>query len=285
MKQQATALKEKEFNLHHSNLMTIGTQAAVLAGLDVTMFIEFNPAHDREWAEGLAFIPRTLKFFYYIMIVSAFCANISVVAQTTLLSVMSASLALRGPDGSMMVATDGLYLERKSVFQAFAYGLAATISSVVLCVWLLISPEAAVICMAVTIYTAVQMYKKYIHVMDMFRFNEEETVDFEDLFNGPGALKVNNSRKDRRNGSSKRRKKYRRDDHYSDSDSASSSTSEEIEQSNHSHASSRVRNRKSQKSRYKTSDHSDLEHTDLEMQNVPPRDSVEPERTSLMTIV
>ena len=146
--------------------------------------------------------------------------------------------------GSMMVATDGLYLERKSVFQAFAYGLAATISSVVLCVWLLISPEAVVICMGVTIYTVLQMYKKYVHVMGMFCFNEEETVDFEDLFSGPGAIKVVKSRKgDRRNGSSKSRKKYRRDDHYSDSDSTSSS-SEEIEQSNHSNASGRVRNRR-----------------------------------------
>lgn len=42
LRQQATALKEKEFNLHNGNLMTVGTQAAVLAGLDVTMFIEVN---------------------------------------------------------------------------------------------------------------------------------------------------------------------------------------------------------------------------------------------------
>ena len=49
LKQQATALKEKEFNLHHSNLMTVGTQAAVLAGLDVTMFIEFQPPPNQEW--------------------------------------------------------------------------------------------------------------------------------------------------------------------------------------------------------------------------------------------
>ena len=46
LKQQATALKEKEFQLHHSNLMTVGTQAAVVAALDVTMFIEFQPP---EW--------------------------------------------------------------------------------------------------------------------------------------------------------------------------------------------------------------------------------------------
>lgn len=95
IKQQATALKEKEFNLHHSNLstfieqehlvhvnvtcsmhstryhisslsgalyltllpplftlhpsVTVGTQAAVLAGLDITMFIEFTPPDNSVW--------------------------------------------------------------------------------------------------------------------------------------------------------------------------------------------------------------------------------------------
>lgn len=82
LKQQATALKEKEFKLHHENFsklffwlcllqyvdwkppflipcmfilffspspVTVGTQAAVLAGLDITMFIEFNPPEDAMW--------------------------------------------------------------------------------------------------------------------------------------------------------------------------------------------------------------------------------------------
>lgn len=53
LRQQATALKEKEFNLHHGNLMTVGTQAAVLAGLDVTMFIEFQPPPNEEWVSQL----------------------------------------------------------------------------------------------------------------------------------------------------------------------------------------------------------------------------------------
>lgn len=54
LRQQATALKEKEFNLHHGNLMTVGTQAAVLAGLDVTMFIEFQPPPNEEWVSVCA---------------------------------------------------------------------------------------------------------------------------------------------------------------------------------------------------------------------------------------
>jgi hypothetical protein len=81
LKQQATALKEKEFTLHHTNFsefssffgknncnilkpfspcfswfvtVTVGTQAAVLAGLDITMFVEFNPPHNDDWVRSFA---------------------------------------------------------------------------------------------------------------------------------------------------------------------------------------------------------------------------------------
>jgi hypothetical protein len=192
LKQQATALKEKEFKLHHENLMTVGTQAAVLAGLDVTMLIELNPSPESEWDMDpqFWFVPRVIKLFYYITIVSAFCANILVVGQTTVLSVMGASLALRGPDGSMMTATDGLYEERPSVFRAFGYGLASTLCSVILCVWLFLPPECAFLCMVCTVYTANKMYKQYLRIQQNFLFKEEDTVDFRDLFDGPGNVRI-----------------------------------------------------------------------------------------------
>lgn len=192
LKQQATALKEKEFKLHHENLMTVGTQAAVLAGLDVTMLIELTPSPESDWNidPQFWFVPRTIKFFYYITIVSAFCANILVVGQTTVLSVMGASLALRGPDGSMMTATDGLYDERASVFRAFGYGLASTLCSVILCVWLFLPPECALFCMICTVYTVEKMKRHYLRVQQKFLFKEEDTVDFRDLFDGPGNVRI-----------------------------------------------------------------------------------------------
>lgn len=187
LKQQATALKEKEFNLHHSNLMTVGTQAAVLASLDVTMFIEFQPPHNSEWGTS-TLIPRVLKFFYYVFITSAFCANILVVSQTTMLSLLGSSLALRGPDGSMITATDGLYEERRTVFFAFATGLICTVVSVVLVVWIMLSPESAMVCMSVTIFTGFQIYTQYMRVLNRFNFDESETVTFNDIFDGPAAI-------------------------------------------------------------------------------------------------
>ena len=62
--------------------MTVGTQAAVLASLDVTMFIEFQiPAWESELTEDgflLYIIPRILKFCYYITIIYALCSNVKV---------------------------------------------------------------------------------------------------------------------------------------------------------------------------------------------------------------
>mmetsp|Transcript_23634 Transcript_23634/g.35149 ORF Transcript_23634/g.35149 Transcript_23634/m.35149 type:complete len:290 (-) Transcript_23634:109-978(-) len=195
VKQQATALKEKEFNLHHSNLMTVGTQAAVLAGLDITLFVEFTPAKDSEWLSDhedhkaiILLIPRLLKFLYYITIVSAFCANILVVGQTTILSVLGASLALRGPDGSMNSATNGIYEERVLVFKTFGYGLFSTLLSVIFCVWLMCSFEASMICNIAVGVTIHFMIKHFKRIRKKFMYNEDETVDFTDLFNtGSGA--------------------------------------------------------------------------------------------------
>ena len=131
-----------------------------------------------------------LKFLYYITIVSAFCANILVVGQTALLSVTATSLALRGPDGSMMTATDGLYEERLSVFQTFGFGLGATVASVVICVWLMLHPETAAICMSITIFTGLRMYRSYLRVTRKFDYNEDDTVDFTDIFDGPAAIQA-----------------------------------------------------------------------------------------------
>jgi len=191
LKQQATALKEKEFNLHHSNMNTVGTISAVLAGLDITMFIEFNPADNAAWGnDNMIMVARLLKFFYYIIIVAAFCANMIVVSQTTTLSVLGAGMALRGPDGSMMTATDGLYEERNSVFLTFGAGLACTVGSVLICVWLILHWEAALCCMILVLFTCRTIWLNYQRVQRRFAFDESETVDFRDIMEGPANIQT-----------------------------------------------------------------------------------------------
>lgn len=167
--------------------MTVGTQAAVLAGLDITMFIEFQPPHDSEWGDH-HHVSRAIKFLYYITITAAFCSNILVVAQSTALSVLGSSMALRGPDGSMISATDSMYEERKPVFFAFGVGLTTTVLSVIAAVWLILSPEAAIVCVSITIFTMLRMYRAWLRIQRSFGFDESETVDFTDIFEGPAAI-------------------------------------------------------------------------------------------------
>jgi hypothetical protein len=188
IKQSATALKEKEFSLHHNNLMTVGTQAAVLAGLDITMFIEFHSPDLHEFASPN--LARALLFAYYGMIVGAFCSNVIVVSHTTTLSVLGGSLALRGPDGSMMTATDSLYRERTSVFSAFAVGLALTMGSVLVGVWILLQWETALLCWCVAVLACRGMYRNYIRVRAACQYNEDETVDLRDLFEGVAGIQA-----------------------------------------------------------------------------------------------
>jgi hypothetical protein len=201
LRQQAVSLKEKEFNLHHSNLMTVGTQAAVLAGLDITMFIEFHPLPFEEWGHDdddsfyKMMIPRILCFVYYTMISAAFCSNMMVVSQTTALSVLGAGLALRGPDGSMMVATDALYHEREKVFSIFGRGLALTVSSVWVGVWLMLNWETALVCCCVALYTCRAIYSNYTRVASILDFDERDTVDFRDIMDGPANVRLANYRK------------------------------------------------------------------------------------------
>jgi hypothetical protein len=168
--------------------MTVGTQAAFLAGVDITMFIEFSPPTDDQWLTEYVHVAMFLRGVYYAVIVGAFCANMLVVSHTTALSVLGAGMALRGPDGSMITATDGLYEERKAVFHVFGIGLALTIGSVLISVWLLLRWETALVCWIVTLITIRKMFVNYQRVMRRFDFDENDTVDFSDIMNGPAAI-------------------------------------------------------------------------------------------------
>jgi hypothetical protein len=104
--------------------------------------------------------------------------------------VLGAGLALRGPDGSMMIATDVLYQERRTVFVTFAYGLALTCSSVFCAVWLMLHWEAALACQAVVGVASYQIYANYRRINRLLDFDENDTVDFRDIMEGPGNIQL-----------------------------------------------------------------------------------------------
>lgn len=156
--------------------------------------------------------PRMLKFLYYVSITSAFCANILVVSQTTIVSVLGSSLALRGPDGSMVVATDGMYDERGYVFKTFGLGLGLTLWSVVMCVWLHLHFESSLVCFVIALCTIRAMRNSYKRIFDKFDFDDSMTVDFTDIFDGPASIRLQEGpsrrMKTERNGSRKAHRSF-----------------------------------------------------------------------------
>jgi hypothetical protein len=131
-----------------------------------------------------------LKFIFYMLVMVALCSNIFVVAQTTTHFVLGASLALRGPDVSMMTATDGLYHERVAVFRAFGRGLVFTMGSVVMAVCLHLHWEAGVIYCSIAMFTISKMREAYYRIVKKFDFDESMTVDFRDILDGPAAIQA-----------------------------------------------------------------------------------------------
>uniref|UniRef100_A0A7S3K0I8 Uncharacterized protein n=1 Tax=Aureoumbra lagunensis TaxID=44058 RepID=A0A7S3K0I8_9STRA len=179
IRQNAISLKEKEFSLHHGNFNAVGTQAAVLAGFTVTAFIEFTCPDDAS---------RILKFCYYIASIVSLSANILCVANTTFLSVWGTGLAMRGPDGSMARAVDGMYQLRRNVFFLFGLGMMALLVTAIFGSWLLMDHEAAFACTILLIYAIYLTFKSYKSITFMFHFDETEAVNFDDLLDATQTL-------------------------------------------------------------------------------------------------
>ena len=179
IRQNSIALKEKEFNLHHGNFNAVGTQAAVLAGFTVTAFIEFDCPPDTN---------RATKFAYYVSSIVSLSANILCVANTTFLSVWGTGLAMRGPDGSMARAVDGMYQLRRNVFALFGLGMMALLVTAIFGSWILMNVEAAAASTAVLGYSIYMTGKSYRSITNMFHFNENDAVSFDDLLDATQTL-------------------------------------------------------------------------------------------------
>eukprot|EP00040_Diaphanoeca_grandis_P014839 m.75388 g.75388 ORF g.75388 m.75388 type:complete len:210 (+) comp24781_c2_seq1:168-797(+) len=172
IRQNAIQLKEKEFGLHNANFGTVGTQAAVIAGFTMTALVEMTCPPDT-W--------RPLKFVYYCCVMTSLAANIYCVGQTTTLSVCGTSLSLRGPDGSMIRAVDGMYAERQQVFHAFAVGLFALLAAMLFGSWIIMDFEAGFAATVILGYGAWHLWSNAKRLIARFDYDESDTTNFDDM--------------------------------------------------------------------------------------------------------
>ena len=120
-------IREKELQFYTQNCIAIGTQAALLSGFAYNGIIQVDiPSDASDW----------LKTSYLCVTTMAMGFELIAVLNSTLCSMLGPGLALRGPDGSMHRAVDGLMLEYRLTFLFFTMGLIAFHLSALLFAWL-----------------------------------------------------------------------------------------------------------------------------------------------------
>ena len=112
------------------NCLAVGTQSALLAGFAYSGLTQVAIPHERSYI---------LKLMYLLVTTTAMCFELIAVLNTTLLSMMGPGLALRGPDGSMHPAVDGMIEEYQHAYLNFVLGLIAFHLSAAIFGWLTFS--------------------------------------------------------------------------------------------------------------------------------------------------
>ena len=174
------------------NCIAIGTQAALLSGFAYNGIIQVDiPSDSSDW----------LKTLYLTVTTAAMGFELIAVLNSTLCSMLGPGLALRGPDGSMHRAVDGLMLEYRLTFVFFSMGLVAFHLSALIFAWLEFSmPVALAMTMALLMFVygmfryAVRIYMRFALSTDRmvtgkFEFGDEPRGPAPDATDGPVRLR------------------------------------------------------------------------------------------------
>eukprot|EP00931_Biecheleriopsis_adriatica_P089134 TRINITY_DN63310_c0_g1_i1.p1 TRINITY_DN63310_c0_g1~~TRINITY_DN63310_c0_g1_i1.p1 ORF type:complete len:227 (+),score=40.46 TRINITY_DN63310_c0_g1_i1:73-753(+) len=172
IRKNATELKGKELALHKGNFDAVGTQAAVLAGFAVVMVVEFHMPDEVHFA---------LQGIFYVFSVITLVSNLRCVAMTTCITVMGTGLALRGPDGSMVRAVEGMYKQRAIVFRSFGMGIVSCCLSVAVIAWIKMEFIPATICTGTIAWALFSIVRHTRYYLEFFKFNEDEVVSLDDI--------------------------------------------------------------------------------------------------------
>ena len=149
----------------------MATQSAVMAGFTLTSFVEIDLPPNKMVAKAM------LHFF----ITMSICSNFLCVAMVTFVTVWGSGKALRGLDGSMDVAVDGMNGERAFIFTAFAVGVLATLGCLFAAGWVLMETEIALIASVLVLTTMYMVIAEARRIHNRFYLAPDEHVTFEEL--------------------------------------------------------------------------------------------------------
>uniref|UniRef100_A0A7S2N243 Uncharacterized protein n=1 Tax=Haptolina brevifila TaxID=156173 RepID=A0A7S2N243_9EUKA len=171
VKQRSIELREKELRLFNTNFSAVGTQSAIMAGFTLTSFVEIDLPPEKH-------APKALL---HMCVVLSICFNFICVAMVTFVTVLGGGKALRGQDGSMDVAVDGMNAERTFIFASFGIGVVSTLGCLLSAAWVLMEPEVAVMASILVVSTMYMVCSEARRIRTRFYLDEGESVKFSDM--------------------------------------------------------------------------------------------------------
>ena len=178
VKQKTIELREKELNLFNANFSAVATQAALLAGFSMA-FLEMSVHLHGEHHNYVA--KAALHLFSTICI----CANVFTVSVITFVSVWGSGKALRGKDGSMDQAVDGMHAERAFIFTCFGVGLITTLLALMSAAWILMTLEVAMVATLGISWCIFIIVRQARRIHSKFGLSQEDIVSFADIMGSP----------------------------------------------------------------------------------------------------
>lgn len=146
----------------------MATQAAVLAGFTTTCIIEIS-------------IPETadpfMKGLLHVCGIVSICANITCVSLSTITTIWGSGKALRGTDGSMDEAVEGINNERGIIFNSFALGLAGNLCTVLCACFMIMDYPVSFICAGILSYTLWLIFSNARRIQHKFALGEAVRLD------------------------------------------------------------------------------------------------------------
>ena len=150
LKVSLLAIRERELVFYTHNSLAIGTQAAMFAGFAFAGLTQPLPEE-----------ASLLRAMFLVCNVSSLGLQLITMVSTTLLSMLAPGLALRGPDGSMHTAVDGMVDEYRRSFYCFILGMVCTHGAAVFFVWMAFPPLQASV-LTVCVLTSLGLLYRYI---------------------------------------------------------------------------------------------------------------------------
>lgn len=128
VKSSSLQIREKELHFFMSNMAVLATQSAFLSGLmfQALTIPDFKGVEEQ-------FVPA---FCYYNFSTLGLGFNVLTTLIASLTMIRAPGLAIRGPDGSMMSATTGMYEYRKIAVRTFWVGLVLALLTGLSLAWL-----------------------------------------------------------------------------------------------------------------------------------------------------